>query len=423
MNTPLPSQRPALHFRVVALFSFLYLFLSSAVQAQHPEDFGKLLEVECIEGNCKNGTGTLKVYPKGKDYNGYMVFKGTFVKKKLEGKGSMQGVYLGGSTVTGNFKDGRIVLNDTLEIEDSEWKGIGVFYKKPDFTSSDKIPLWADLWYKNPRPDRPIRQVGTMNYTATIFNFMADWMEIMYPNGISVLGAGMQGRLTLPCGATGFNDGGTTPVLTDTTPDGIRREGRYDLKKPLCLKDGWFTHYMKDGTEYSVRYENDSAVFSYHITADSIKRREIQKRKNADEKEEKRKLAIWRASPEYRALMAKYESTTYEAVNASLKKAREEGKKKLAQYEDEGSLDPDACAYCRGKGTDIRKRCGARGCINGKVKDNAGTRVDILDGGIGRKAVKFTPTYREFECSRCNGEGTWVCYVCNGTGKNKKSGQ
>lgn len=400
---------------------FLFAFLSFYAGAQNKEDFHDYMEMECIEGNCKNGTGTLKVYPKGKDNpNNHIIYQGTFVKKKLEGRGTFKGTFWGGSTITGNFKEGRWLLNDTLEIEDNEWKGIGVFLGQPNFKSSDKIPVWADLWFKgNTQGMKPIRQKGTMKYSSTTYGFMADWMEITYANGIRVLGAGLQGRLTLPCGASGFNDGGSKPVLSDTLPGKIVRQGVYSLDK-MCVKDGWFVHYMPDGTEYSVRYENDSAVFQFHVSADSIKRRTARLRKESNEKEEQRKLAIWRASPEYRELMAKYESTTYEAVNAALEKARLEGKKQLAKYEEEpASTDPNACGYCKGRGSDIRKRCTARGCINGTVKDNAGTKVTILDGGIGRKGVGFTPQYREFECNRCKGEGTWVCNICEGTGKRK----
>lgn len=409
------ERKAPLGFLLVCLF-FLLNFQS---RAQNKEDFQDYAEMECVEGNCKNGTGTLKVYPKGKDNaNNYIEYTGSFVKKKLEGKGTFKGKYWGRTTITGNFKEGRWLLNDTLEIDDGEWKGICVFFKHPNFNSSDDIPLWADLWYYGKaKENRPLRQVGTMKFTATTYGIMAREMEITYANGVRVLGAGFQGVLTLPCGPSGFNDGSSKPVLKDTLPGNVIREGVYRLDR-LCIRDGWFVHYMPDGTEYSVRYENDSAVFQYHVSADSIKRRTSRLSKEANQREEQRKLAIWRSSDKYRELMAKYESTTYEAVNAALKKSREEGKKELEKYYGEAaSTDPNACGHCKGRGTDARKRCAASGCINGKVKNNAGIKVTILDGGIGRKGVGYTPQYREFECSRCRGEGTWVCYICNGTGK------
>lgn len=392
-------------------------FLVLSAQAQVKEDFPSYAEMECIEGNCKNGEGTLKVYPKGKDDKRYLTYKGTFEKKKLV-KGTLYGNYWGWYSITGNFIDGRIALNDTMVIETSEWKGIGVFFEQPNFQSSDEKKLWADIWYNgNPEGLKPLRAVGSMRFSASAYVFSADWQTIMYANGVQVVGGGLQGRMTLPCGPSGFNDGGSHPVLRDTLPGNIVREGMYDLGK-LCIRNGWFAHYMPDGTEYSVRYENDSAVFQYHISKDSIQRRRAMRQKAIDEAEERKELARWRASPGYRALMAKYESSTSEAVNAALKKAREEGKKQLAKYyEEEGSSDPDACAHCKGKGKNYSRRCGARGCINGKVKDNAGQKVTIIDGGIGKKGVGFTPQYREFECNQCKGEGYWVCYVCQGSGK------
>lgn len=67
------------------------LILGNNLKAQLMDHYKAGATVECIEGNCKNGEGKLKItmLPKyAKDE--YHVYIGTFSKKKLQGKGKIE---------------------------------------------------------------------------------------------------------------------------------------------------------------------------------------------------------------------------------------------------------------------------------------------------------------------------------------------
>ncbi|HPI10739.1 MAG TPA: hypothetical protein PLK63_06860 [Catalimonadaceae bacterium] len=402
-----------------------YAMLTPGINAQDLKDFSKNARTMCLEGNCKSGKGRLKVIFNDYDTTKYVIYAGDFQKRKLTGKGSLyiQNDYKW-TRFTANFVDGQIAVGDTVLFEDRYQIGKVLINSRPEYAYGDPLPIWADLTFKGDRKPLDIqRQKGKMQFTFRDCLLNGENVVVTLANGISIDGkGGIAGIVKFPCGPSGFvYQPDETVSLSDTLPGKIIRTGPYNFNT-LCLRNGLFVHKQPDGSEVKVRYENDRVVNEEIVSTDVVKERERQKIQALNDKHEqeleRKKVERIRNSAEYKEQMAAFEGLKSENVKARLDAAIQKGKKDLAALEEKingAPMDPNACLICNGKPRQPTKRCPAKGCNNGKTKE-ATQSAQVVDGGIGRKGVNWTTTTKEYNCSRCQGSGVWVCNQCNGTG-------
>lgn len=403
---------------VLSLILTLFILAGQAI-AQNMEDFSSRAEKECVEGNCKNGTGILKIWPNPNKKEDFVLYKGTFQKKLLTGIGTFctQTKYDSETTITGNFVDGRIVLGDTLSIAHKDYTGKAVFSEPMRLNSSYPSKTWAKIIYKGASgPTKAVSMTGVINFLLT--GFKAEWATTILGNGIRINGSGgIVGGVHFPCGASGFNyTSSFDVVLIDTLPGGIIRKGPYNINT-ICNRNGIFTHRHPDGSEVKVKYENDVIVGEEVITADSVKERERLAIKASNDYWDKKRQEAYKQTDEYKAKKKALDYMSPDSLKARLARGLAKDKRDVEYYRslrDGPTIDENACLVCKGEPVQHKKRC-PNACINGRVSQKTNS-VKIIDGGIGRKGVGFYEGSKSSDCKRCQGTGVWVCNSCNGTG-------
>ena len=455
--------------------SFILLLIFSAFIAKSQDlrngaHYPVVVKAKCIEGNCENGKGALKViYKKNNEKNTvekYHIYKGTFTNEKLNGWGEI--AYFNSNNentlnVKCKFYNGFIAAKDSIEFSCTNLTGKGIaggmssdqgFYVRNGEIIASK-PTQIGFFI----PENLLKYIGSyvVNPDGTISYERQAEKTVTYENGLTVYtpveSSEIPGKMIFPNTSNNFPCNGYTHVftgggyssltylnealrkkevyLTETLPGNVKRVGKYSIySENLCSKNGEFETTYPDGSYKIEMYKNDVVTSTKTISKkslDSLNAVAAAKRLQAEED-----LEDYNASPEGQKKLAEEEKRRKEARAYYDKKTQDEkdywanknkerqdkkdAERKAAYDASNEVFDPKTsftkmekewCYTCNGGSTSKSKKC--KFCVNGVAKaSNENNTAKYISGGQGSiGAVEFKKTTTTRE---------YNCIKCKGTG-------
>lgn len=452
--------------RIKLVHLFFLFVICNLVKAQQIDY--KEWKTKCIEGNCKDGVGKLKVIAaKDKKSTAYEIYIGTFVDKQLSGLAEIES-YIGEEkrrSLKASFKDG-LFLKDSVwfttsyGMSSSKGQGFFDFYSTADHSDGyiylkDVI---IDIKY-NERPEiKSERRIGDLSITSYGEYLIKKNKAITtYKNGLIIKNPDENVK-TKPgaifetnCSITFPNNGSEFPCngyvhalggydidvaiknqkikLSENLPGNAVRTGNYLLfSRNPCSKEGEFETNFADGTKTTETYKNNLVIASSSISKekkDSIAAT-IALRKKLEKE-------AYDASPEGQLEIARTEAIRNKPTEAQKwlmeqqqKSAQKDAENKRAYEASQEVFDAGVvlkrmekadCYKCNGGLTSKSPKCKycKMGIVESKTKQ---TKTEYISGGIGSTGGLLETektTKWESKCVKCRGTGYYHCDDCTGS--------
>jgi hypothetical protein len=450
--------------RIKLVHLFFLFVICNLVKAQQIDY--KEWKTKCIEGDCKNGVGKLKVISeKDKTSTAYEIYIGTFVDKQLNGLAEIES-YIGEEkrrSLKASFKDG-LFLKDSVwfttayGMSSSKGKGVLDTYSNNE-SSKGTIYLKdgvIDIKYKERPEIKSERRIGDLSITSYgEYSTKANKTITTYKNGLIIKNPDENVK-TKPgavfetnCSITFPNNGSEFPCngyvhalgehdisadinnqkkikLSENLPGNAVRTGNFLLfSRNPCSKEGEFETNFADGTKTTETYKNNLVIASSSISKekkDSIAAT-IALRKKLEKE-------AYDATPEGQLEIARIEAIRNQPTEAQKwlieqqkKSAQKDAENKRAYEASQEVFDAGVvlkrmekadCYKCNGGLISKSPKCKycKMGIVESTTKEN---KTEYISGGIGSTGGLLETektTKWESKCVKCKGTGYYHCDDC-----------